>query len=209
MKKSWHRMIVGAMGIVLVALLSSCAEPPTEKLAAAQKAFEAAQGAGAAVYVKEDFAALEQELAGAKEELAKQEKALSIFRSYTEADRMLTRVADLAKQVESKATTKKEEAKAAALNMEKEAQQAVASAQELIAKAPTGKDRAAVESIKQDLTALESGLTSIHLLIEKGDYPGAEVQAKALKDKGLAVSDEIQQAIDKVKGKGKKSRSHA
>jgi len=35
----------------------------------------------------------------------------------------------------------------------------------------------------------------------RGDYLGWEVQAKALKGKGLAVSRKIQYAIDKTKGK--------
>jgi hypothetical protein len=73
-------------------------------------------------------------------------------------------------------------------------------------KAPTGKERAAVQAIKQDLDGLETSLSAVHQSIEKGDYLGAEVQAKALKEKGVAVSEEIHNAIAKTKGKKSTSR---
>ncbi len=204
---SFRSPVAGIIGAVAMAFLAAgCAQPPTERLEAAQKAVEAARSAGGPEYAKEDFAKLEQAFAQAKEELAKQEKTFAVFRSYADADRMLIRVAEEGKQVETKAAANKEAAKTAALTMEKEAQQAVASARELVAKAPVGKDRAAVESIKQDLSGLEEGLGAVHQLIEKGDYAGAEAQAKSLKDKGAAVSDEIQQAIEKAKS-GKKVAS--
>lgn len=200
--------LMACVGLLLAsALVAGCAQPPTQQLGAAQQAVEAARTAGAQDYAKEDFAKLQQELALAKDELAKQEKALSIFRSYTDADKMLTRVAETGKEVEAKAVSTKEAAKTAALTREKEAQTVVASAKELLAKAPVGKDRAAVESIKQDLSGLEGSLGAIHQLIEKGDYLGAEAQAEALKDKGVAVSEEIQKAIEKAKGR--KVRAHA
>lgn len=76
-----------------------------------------------------------------------------------------------------------------------------------MAKAPTGKDRAAMETIKADISALESNLETVHQLIEKGNYLGAELQAKALKDKGSAISKELRNAIAKVKRK--KGKAHA
>lgn len=200
-----QRFVVGIAGVATI-LLIGCAQPPTEQLGAAQKAVDAAKGAGATEYAKEDFTALEQQFALAQDELAKQERALSIFRSYTDADKMLIKVVESGGHVAAKAAQNKEAAKTAALAMEKEAQKIMASAKELMAKAPTGKERAAVETIKQDLSGLETSVGAVHQLIEKGDYIGAEVQAKALKEKGVAVSGEIQNAIDKAKGKKPGSR---
>jgi hypothetical protein len=91
--------------------------------------------------------------------------------------------------------------------MEQEAQQVVASAKELMAIAPIGKERAAVEAIKQDLLGLETSLAVIHGLIENGDYLTAEVQTTALKEKGVTVSGEIQSTIKKTRGR--KPRAHA
>lgn len=200
-----QRFVVGMAGVATI-LLIGCAQPPTEQLGAAQKALDAAKAAGATEYAKEDFVALEQQFALANDELSKQEKALSIFRSYTDADKMLIKVVEASGHVAAKAAQNKEAAKTAAVALEKEAQQVVASAKVLMAKAPTGKERAAVETIKQDLSGLETSVGAVHQLIEKGDYLGAEIQAKALKEKGAAVSGEIQNAIDKAKGKKPGSR---
>lgn len=199
---------IGWLGaVVAAAVLTGCAEAPKEQLEAAQQAVEAAQTAGAPDYAKEEFTKLEQEFTEAKEEIANQEKAFALFRSYGKADEMLKRVAQHAKEVEEIARMKKAEAKAVAESGEKEAQTIVASVQELVAQAPVGKERAAVEAIKADLNGLQGRLGTIHSLIEKGDYAGAEAQAKALKEKGALLSQEIQKAIEKVKGaKGRSSR---
>jgi len=202
-----HRVAVGIAGMAMVVIMMmGCAQPPTEQLDAAQKAVDAAKAAGATEYAKEDFVALEQQFAIAKDELAKQERALSIFRSYTDADKMLIKVVESGAHVAAKSAQNKEAARTGALAMEKEAQEVVASAKVLMAKAPTGKERAAVETIKQDLSGLETSVGAVHQLIEKGDYLEAEVQAKAVKEKGAAISVEIQRAIDKAKGMKPRSR---
>lgn len=196
-----HKIIaVGLTGIAMV-VVTGCAQPPTEQLEAAQESVETAKAAGAAEYAKEDFAALEQQFALAKGEIAEQEKALSIFRSYRDADKILIKVVEAGGSVAAKAAQNKEVAKTAAVALEKEAQQVVASAKELIAKTPTGKERAAVEVMKQDVAGLETSLSAVHQLIEKEDYLGAEAQAKAVKEEGAALSTEIQSSIDKAKGK--------
>jgi hypothetical protein len=198
------RTVVGSAVLVVMA---GCAQPPTQQLEAAQKAVENARTAGAEQYVKEEFVQLEQQMNSAKQELAKQEQTMTIFRSYTEAEKMLAQVVVKAPEVEAHAGTQKEAAKNTALALEQEAQRAVESVRELLARAPVGKDRAAVESIKQDLSGLEGSLRGIHDLIEKGDYLAANTQATALKDKVAAISEELQKAIAKVKGKGARPRA--
>ena len=64
--------------------------------------------------------------------------------------------------------------------------------------------RAALEAIKNDVEALKASLNQIQLAIDKEDYPAAQTQAKAIHDKGQAVSAELQNALAKV-GKGKPS----
>lgn len=76
-------------------------------------------------------------------------------------------------------------------------------------KAPTGKEQVAVEALKQDLSGLQNGLGSVHQSIEKGDYLGAETRAKTIKDKGASVSEEIQKAIEKTKGRKPKVHAQA
>jgi hypothetical protein len=194
------RTMTMAAPAVLLLILAGCAQPPTQQLEAAQKAVEAARAAGAQQYAMEEFVQLEQQMNSAKQELAKQEEALIIFRSYAEAEKLLTRVAGKGPEVEAHAAAQKDAAKTKALAGEKEAQQATESVRELLAKAPVGKDRVAVESLKQDVAGLEGSLKALHDLIEKGDYLAADTQAKVLKEKAAAIAGEIQTAIAKVKG---------
>ena len=148
-----QRIVVGMAGVATI-LVIGCAQPPTDRLGAAQQAVDAAKAAGATEYAKEDLVALEQQFALAKDELTKQENVLPIFRSYTDADKMLITIVESGGHVAAKAAQGKEAAKTAALAMEKEAREVVASAEEFMAKAPTGKERAAVESLKLDLSGL-------------------------------------------------------
>lgn len=195
------------MSTLMLGLLCGCAEPPIQQLATTQNAVEAANTAGAEAYAKEDFAKLKEEFAQAKDELANQEQTFSIFRSYVKADELLKKVAAHAKDVETAAAKGKAAAKAAAYEREKEAVAAIAAAKELLAKAPSGKDRAAVESIKQDLNGLEGNLAGLHDLIEKADYLSAETQARAVKDKGEALRGEIEKAIATVKRTAQPAKS--
>jgi hypothetical protein len=193
-------------GVVLILLLlNGCPQPPGQQLEAAQKAVDDAKTAGAETYAKDDWMKLEQEFALAKDELAKQEMVFPIFRLYDDVGEMLSTVVEYGGHVAAKASQNKETAKTAALVMEQGAQQVIASANELMAKAPTGKERAAIEAIKQNLNGLERGLGEIHQLVEKGAYSGAEAQAKSVKEKGGAVVKEIRQAIEKSKGKNSTS----
>jgi hypothetical protein len=194
-------------GLVGAALLvvSSCAQAPTEQFETATKAVDAAKAAGAPEYAKEDFTKLEQQFALAKEEMAKQDKAFPMFRSYAEANKLLVQVVTTGQQVEALAAQKKDAAKTAAMALETEAQQVLAAAQALAEKAPTGKERAGLEALKQDLPGLQGSLGHVHQLIEKGDYLGADVQAKAIKEKGAAVSVELEKAMEKAKGPHRKA----
>lgn len=196
-RSTGQRIAVGLIGIA-IAVVTGCAQAPVGQLRAAQRSVDEARAAGAPDYAKPDFMKLEQQLALAKNELAGQEKALSIFRSYADAEEMLITVVESAGPVAAKAARNKTAAKTAVLAMGKEAWQVVASAKELVAKVPAGNEWAALETIKQDVEGLETSFDAVHLLIEMGDYVGAEVQAKAVKENGAALSGEIQRAIDKV-----------
>jgi predicted enzyme related to lactoylglutathione lyase len=148
----------------------------------------------------DDLMKLQQESL-AKNELARQETVFPIFRLYDDADEILSTVVEFGGHVAAKASRNKEAAETAALATEQEAQQVVASARELMTRAPIGKKRAAVDAIKQDLGGLESGLSEVHQLVEKGAYIGAETQAKSVKEKGGAIVEELRQAIEKTRGK--------
>lgn len=185
---------------VLTALLTGgCAKPPTDKIEAAEQAVKQARERGANVYAPEEYAKLEGKLTALKQEAAEQEGKFAPFQDYGKVEELAVSTANEATAVSSAASQKKEEAKTAALQAQQVAQEAVSSTRQLIAKAPVGKDRAAIESIKNDIEALTTSLTQVQASIDKEDYQAAQAQAKAIDEKSRAISVEIQDAIAKVK----------
>ena len=193
------------VSLTLAALLmSGCVKPPTEQVDAAEKAVKEAQQGGAATYAAEEYAKLEASLAAVRKEIADQDAKFALFRDYGKAEQLAASVKADGERVKTEAATKKEEAKAAALQAQQVAQESVKSTLELVAKAPVGKDRAALQAIKADAEALNSSLNQVQASIDKEDYSAAQTQAKAIHEKSQAVSTEIEQALAKV-GKGKSS----
>ncbi|MGQ0694464.1 MAG: hypothetical protein ACT4OL_02675, partial [Nitrospiraceae bacterium] len=163
-----------------------------------------AQESGAATYSAEEYAKLEGALAALKKEVGDQDGKFALFRDYGKAEQLAATAKADGERVKTEAINKKEEAKTAALQAQQVAQEAVNSTLDLVAKAPAGKDRAALEAIKNDAEALKALLNQVQNALDKEDYPAAQAQAKAIHEKSQAISAEIQQALAKV-GKGKPS----
>jgi hypothetical protein len=188
--------------VLAVALVAGCAKPPTEQIDAAEKAVKDAQQSGAPTYSAEEYAKLEGTLAALKKEVGEQDAKFALFRDYGKAEQLAASTKADGERVKADAAKKKEEAKAAALQAQQVAQEGVKSTLDLVAQAPVGKDRAALEAIKNDVEALKASLNQVQIAIDKEDYPAAQTQAKAIHDKTQAVASEIQHALAKV-GKGK------
>lgn len=187
-------------------MLTACAKAPTEQIAAAEKAVTEAQQSGAATYVADEYAKIEGTMAALKKEVSEQDGKFALLRDYGKVEQLAAAAKSDAERVKVEAATKKEEAKAAALQAQQVAQEAVASTLALVAKAPTGKDRAALESIKADAKALKESLNQVQAAIDAADYPTAQTKAKAIHEKSQAVSQEIKAALAKI---GKKKPSAA
>ena len=188
--------------ICALLLLTACAKPPTEQIEAAEKAIKEARESGASTYVPEEYAKIEGTLAALKKEETDQESKFALLRDYGKVEQLAVAAKNEAEHLKTEATKKKEEAKTAALQAQQVAQEAVKTTLELVAKAPTGKDRAALESIKADVEALKASLNQVQMAIDTEDYPTAQTRAKAIHEKSHAVSQEIEAALAKT-GKGK------
>ena len=184
--------------------LAACAKPPTEQIEAAEKSIKEAQANGASAYVPDEYAKIEGTLAALKKEVTDQDGKLDLFRDYGKVEQLAVAAKSGAERLKTEATKKKEEAKAAALQAQQVAQEAVTATFALVAKAPTGKDRAALEYIKTDAEALKSSLNQVQMAIDTADYPTAQTKARAIHEKSQAVSREIEAALAKI-GKGKPS----
>lgn len=185
--------------VVPVLLLSAaCAKAPTEKVTAAEKAVNDARMAGAPKYAPEEFAKLESALTNAKNEVAEQDAKFGFLRDYEKAEQVLTATQTEATRVSAETAKRKEEAKATAVQAQQAADAAVKAAQSLVARAPVGKDRAALEAIKADIDGLATSLPDIQKTIDAEDYQAAQAKAKAIQDKSQAVSAELESALAKV-----------
>lgn len=185
-------------------LIAGCAQPPADQINAAEQAVKDAQQSGAATYVANDYAKIEGLMGALKKEIADQDAKFALLRDYGKAEQLAANTKAEAERVKADAIKKMEEAKAAAMQAYQAAQDTVKATLELVAKAPAGKDRAALESIKTDAEALKASLNEVQMLIDKSDYLGAQTKAKAIQEKGQAVSREIETALAKI-GKGKAS----
>jgi hypothetical protein len=196
---------------VLVAVLSAwvlaagCAQPPADQINAAEQAVKDAQQSGAATYAANDYAKVEGLLTAMKQEVADQDAKFALLRDYGKAEQLAATTKAEAERVKADASKKMEEAKFAATQAQHGAEAAVQSTLELVSRAPAGKDRAALESIKTDAQALKASLTDVQLMLDKSDYLGAQTKAKAIREKAEAVSHEIQTALAKI-GKGTVSK---
>jgi hypothetical protein len=179
-------------------LIAGCAQPPAEQVTAAEQAVKDAQQSGAATYVPDEYAKLEGTLSAIKKEVADQEAKFALFRDYGKVEQLAATAKAEADRVKAEASKKMDEAKSAAVQAHRDAQDAVKNAMDLVAKAPTGKDRAALESIKTDAEALRASLNDVQMMMDKSDYPAAKTKADAIREKSLAVSREIEAALAKV-----------
>ena len=191
------RLLMFAMVPILL-LSAACAKAPTEKVTAAEKAVNDARTAGAPKYAPEEFAKLESALTNDKNDVAEQDAKFGFLRDYEKAEQALAATQTEATRVSAETAKRKEEAKAAAVQAQQAAQSAVTTAQDLVSKAPLGKDRAALEAIKADIDGLATSLPDIQKTIDAEDYQAAQAKAKAVQDKSQAVSAELESALAKV-----------
>lgn len=189
-------------GLLVMFILAGCAKQPSEDINAAQKAVEDAKASGGEKYIPEDSKKADDNLAAAQNEIKAQNSKFFLSRNYDKAKQMLAQVKADAEKVKADIPSKKEEAKKNALAGQEEAKASVKEAKTLLAKAPKGKgSRADIEALKGDIKGLEDSVPELQQLIEKEDYVVAIDKAKAIKEKADGVSNQIKEAMQKVKGK--------
>ncbi len=188
------------LAIFAVSLFTSCAKQPTEQIEAAKAAIAAAQAEGASVYAPEDLKKLNDQMQAAQDEVTTQSK--KFFKKYGPAKEMLAKVVTDADAVKASIPAKKEAAKNAAIQAQTEAKAALDEAKALLDKAPKGKGtKADIEAMKADLAGLETSFAEIQTAIDGQDYFGASAKAATVKEKAMAISEQVKAAQAKVKGK--------
>lgn len=196
--KTFLRLMLPSL--VVVMLMSGCAKQPTQEINDAKAAVDAVMAEGADKYAAEDAKLLKETLGSAMDEIKVQDG--KFMKNYGKAKELLGKVKTSAETLKKDLPAKKEQAKVTATQAVEAAKTAVAEATGLLAKAPKGKGSSAdIEAMKADVKGLDDMLAEAQKLLASEDYSGAANSANKVKEKAAAVSDQIKQALDKVKGK--------
>jgi len=186
------------LAIFAISLFTSCAKQPTEQIEAVKAAIAAVQAEGGDVYAPEELKKLNDSMQAAMDEISTQSK--KFFKKFGPAKEMLAGILTEAEAVKAGIPAKKEAAKNAAVLAQTEAKALLDEAKALLDKAPKGKGtKADIEAMKADLAGLETSFAEIQTAIDGQDYFGASGKAATIKEKAMAISDQVKAAMEKVK----------
>lgn len=195
--KGFKKNLVLVLAIAVV--LSAC-KAPTQQINDVKAAIEDVTKAGADKYAADDLKKLNADLTATLDEVAAQEK--KFFKKFGTAKEMLTKLAGDVEALKTALPAKIEAAKNAAIQLQGEAKTAIDQAKALLAKAPTGKGtKKDIDAMKEDLKGAETAFADIQKALDGKDYIAAANTAKSVKDKAVAISDQVKAAIEKVTGK--------
>ena len=193
MKKS---LMVVVMALSVAVLFSSCGKVPQAEIDAAFAALDSAKIAGADVYLAEDFAALQDSMKAVTESVEAQKS--KFFASYGDIKEKLAEVKGMAVAAVAKTEARKEEVKQEIAALQSEVAALQTQNNELVAKAPKGKEgKAALEAIKADIALIDTALGEAAIQADGGDLMGALDKAKAAKEKAVAINTELSDVIAK------------
>jgi len=193
-------MKVFALALLVAFVFTGCAKQPTQQMDAAKAAVQGVVAAKGDVYAKDELNTLQKDLQAAMDEVNAQAK--KFFKKYGKAKEMLAKVMTDADAVKAQIPGRIEAAKKAAEMAINDAKAAFDGAKALLEKAPKGKGtKADIEAMKADLGGLETQMTEVQNAMTAEDYFGAKDKAVAIKDKAAAIAEQVQKAINKVKGK--------
>lgn len=193
------------LGLMILTFLVGCGKKPAQEIEGTQSAVNAVISEGLGKYAPEDEKKLKDALNAAMEEIKVQEN--KTFKSYDKAKQMLAEVKKSAEEMKAALPAKKEEAKKNALESQEVAKSAVKEVKTLLTKAPKGKGTAAdLQALEGDVKGLEEALTEIQGLIDKEEYGEAKTKANAVKEKASGVSNQITQALEKIKAEKPKKK---
>lgn len=193
-------LVVLMIGLIAV-FFAGCAKVPQEKVDATKAAVEEARAAEANRYLPEQFNAAQDSLNAATAEIEKQNAKFALFRNYDLAAKQLDAAKMIADEAKVKTAIRKEEVKKEAETLLSEITVALDDAKKLLKKAPRGKgEKAAIQMIESELTAVETGLGDVNAVLTSGDFLSARDKAQASLTKVNSIKEELQTAIEKKKG---------
>lgn len=195
------KTLLSSLGILMLLFVMGCKEPPTQLLADADAAMQAAQTAEANRYAADLFNAAKDSLSAAQAEVEQQNSKFALMRNYDRAAALLNSAVAAFNSAKDAAATNKETVKAEAEALLAQVTTKIEDAKKLMAKAPKGKEgKAALELIQGDINAVESGLSEAQTALTGGDFLTARDKVQAAASKIDSVIGELESAIGKKMG---------
>ena len=183
-------------------VFSGCAKVPQVEIDNANVAIQAAQAAGADIYVPEAYTALQDSFNVANQSI--EAKKSKLFKSYKKEKAQLIAVVTLGSDVKLKTEARIAELKTEIQNTLAEVGTIVADSKALIAQAPRGKEgTTALMAIKADIATIETSVGEVQAAVGTESFIATLDKAKAVKDQANSIKTELQTVIDKYKSKKK------
>jgi len=184
--------------ILLALIFFGCSKRPTAEIADAEAAVEAVSNEGADVYAKEELMKLQDDFGAAWDEVNAQNQ--KFIKKYGKAKEMFIQVKANAEALEVQIQGRKEQAKNNALTVLDEAKAMLDEAKALLEKTPKGKgNRADINAFQADLKGLEDLIPEIQKMIDQEEFFSASDKAQVIKIQVGRVTDQIKEAMEKVK----------
>jgi hypothetical protein len=184
--------------VLAIALVLAACKQPTQQINEAQAVIDEIAKAGADKYAAAEFKTLSDDMKAAQDEIAVQDK--KFFKKFGTAKEMLAKVKTDAEALKAALPGKIDAAKNAAMAIQAEAKTAIDEAKALLEKAPKGKGtKKDIEALQADLAGAETAFAEIQTALDATDYLGAADKAKSVKEKAVAVADQVKAAIEKTK----------
>jgi hypothetical protein len=186
--------------LTALSLIVACAKPPYDRLQAAEKAVQQARTAGAPIYAPEEFNALEAKLETAKEEISAQYKVSEFRRDYSRANNLLTETQAEGDRIIVEAQKRKDNAKAAALQERKQAEEAVFEVRELVDRVEhsgSSLGGKVPDELRAKAGELNRTLAEVETAIEADNHLVAKNKAKAVQEKSQRLQSEVQDRAQK------------
>jgi len=183
-------------------VFSGCAKVPQVEIDNANVAIQAAQAAGADIYVPEAYAALQDSFNVANQSI--EAKKSKLFKSYKKEKAQLVACVTLGSDVKLKTEARIAELKTEIQNTLTEVGTIVADSKALIAEAPRGKEgTTALMAIKADIATIETSVAEVQAAVGTESYIATLDKAKAVKEQANSIKTELQTVIDKYKARRK------
>jgi hypothetical protein len=183
-------------------VFSGCAKVPQVEIDNANVAIQAAQAAGADIYVPEAYAALQDSFNVANQSI--EAKKSKLFKSYKKEKAQLVAVVTLGSDVKAKTAARIEELKAEIQTTLTEVGTIVEASKALIAQAPRGKEgTTALVAIKADIATIETSVAEVQAAVGTETFIATLDKAKAVRDQANSIKTELETVIEKYKSRRK------